>query len=315
MREHGHWTSWGSGVDYETWDRADVIVSQYLHDPRTAADWARWGKDASKVLVWEADDDITTCHTSPAHGSAYDDPATLPRMLGMLESADLVTVTTKALAEVYRPYNPRIAVLPNRVPDWMPDLGYAESEGGRFVLGYTGSASHFEDFADWSAVYAKWMARNSWRTTLALWGHDARPVNAPLSWHITARPWQKDTSVYLRSLHGAMDVGLAFLRDTQFNSGKSPIKAMEYAAAGIPCIASDHPIYRDVVKDGVTGFLCRTQKDWLDAIGELYHDPQLRRDMGQAAQVYAAARFTMGPLATSWADTYRAAGARKGVEL
>jgi hypothetical protein len=26
LRMLGHWTSWGSGVDFETWDRSNVLV-------------------------------------------------------------------------------------------------------------------------------------------------------------------------------------------------------------------------------------------------------------------------------------------------
>lgn len=320
LREHGHWTSWGSGMDFETWDRADVLVSQYLHDERTVTDWCRWAADAEKlgkVLVWEADDDIFSVHTSPAHGNAYDDPETLPRMRRMLEASHLVTVTTEALAAVYRPHNSNVRVLPNCVPDWLVDepLNPVFSTDRRVRFGYTGSASHFEDFLSWSPIFERWQRRNANRTTLALFGHNGRPKGTPITWRVTATPWEQDTATYLRSLNGRMDVGLAFLRDTEFNSGKSPIKAMEYAALGIPCVATDHPIYRSVIVPGVTGFLCRSTSDWLNAMRVLADDPEFRCKMGDNAREHARQNFVQSRRTAEWESAYRTAAEKIGVTL
>jgi len=318
LRDLGHTTSWGSGVDFETWDRANVIIGQYLHDQRTADDWCRWAEDPTKLLVWEADDDIFSVHNVTAHGNAYDDPATLPRMVRMLETAHLVTVTTETLADVYRPYNPHVVVLPNCVPDWLTEidpLHYRYPKLDDFTIGYTGSASHYEDFLEWTPILNNWMRFNSHRTRLKLFGHNGRPTGAPLSYRIETTPWQKDTATYLRSLNGAMDVGVAFLNDTEFNAGKSPIKAMEYAALGIPCVATDHPIYRDVIIDGVTGFLCKTSQQWHQALRRLADDIPLRMIMGQNARYHAEAEFKQSQWAPAWEDAYTSAANLMGIKL
>ena len=41
---------------------------------------------------------------------------------------------------------------------------------------------------------------------------------------------------------------------------------IEYGIRGIPVAASDFGPYSDYVQDGVTGFLCKTPKDWTEAL-------------------------------------------------
>lgn len=314
LRKRGHWTSWGSGVDFETWDRATVIVQQLLNFPQTADDWVRWCEAGDKLCVAEFDDDVTAVHRSPHHGSAYDDPETVPRMRRMVEAAHLVTVTTEALAAVYRPWNPHVVVLPNAVPDWLTTTPPAPENGRRLVLGYTGSASHLDDYQEWSAqVLGRWMAHRGDATVLRYYGLASRPLGMPLSWVSDVRPWQKQTDAYLASLR--MDVGMAPLLDTPFNAGKSPIKALEYAAIGVPAVVTDHPVYRPVVEPGITGFLCRTPGEWIRALSQLWDDPSLRHRMGTAARERARALHTQSRGIVEWERAYREAGERIGVDV
>lgn len=57
------------------------------------------------------------------------------------------------------------------------------------------------------------------------------------------------------------DIGLVPLNDIPFNHAKSNIKGLEYAAAGIPFIASDLPEYRLLHETGA-GLIARTADDW-----------------------------------------------------
>jgi glycosyltransferase involved in cell wall biosynthesis len=79
-----------------------------------------------------------------------------------------------------------------------------------------------------------------------------------------------------------MDIGIVPLRDTPFNHAKSDIKGLEYAAAGIPFIASDLPSYRSLFESWNTGmFLAKRPNDWVKATNKLI-DKQLRVDYQQA---------------------------------
>jgi len=65
----------------------------------------------------------------------------------------------------------------------------------------------------------------------------------------------------------------------------------EALAAGTPCVAIDTPHHRDLIRDGVTGFICRTHDEMLDRIAVLVDEPTIARAMSQRAREIARERF------------------------
>jgi glycosyltransferase involved in cell wall biosynthesis len=66
-------------------------------------------------------------------------------------------------------------------------------------------------------------------------------------------PWNIDVPTYLRTIDFDFDIGLSPLRDTQFARSKSPLKALEYGALGIPVVAANVEPYASFVRHGETG--------------------------------------------------------------
>ncbi len=73
-----------------------------------------------------------------------------------------------------------------------------------------------------------------------------------------------------------------------------PLALIEAQAAGLPAVVSDVVGNRDVVIDGKTGFVCKTDVELLQKVRLLIEDQYLRRCMGQAAREMAAHRFSTG---------------------
>jgi hypothetical protein len=313
LRALGHWTSWGSGVDRETYGRARVLVSQFINLEPSVATWEKRCAEGDRLCVFDLDDDVWMVHENPAHGPAFDDPETIPRIERVIQAAHLVTVATPRLAALIRKLNPAVTVLRNCVADFAVDLT-PYLAGSTLRIGYTGSPSHVDDFTAWSVVLDRWMRKYAHRTRLELFGAPGRPVGAPLTYRIGVHPWQKDVPAYLRGMEGKFNVGIAMLDRVPFNMAKSGIKAQEYAALGVPCVATDMQQYRDVIRHGETGFLARTDRDWLSAF-ELLMDPDRRRTMGENARQLAREEFLQGPRAVQWEAAYQRAAARIGVRL
>lgn len=298
LRDLGAYTSWGSGVDFETWDAAHVLVTQYIHD--SGDQWVKWCENSGKLCVWDADDDVFTTEQVIGQGTAYDDPGTLPKMRRAIAASHLVTVTTPRLAEIYSAINPNVVVLPNCIPDWLLEHDMPERPAG-FTIGYSCSPSHQADIQAWAPTLAAHMRRYP-STRLRFWGPSRRPEGVPVSWPIEAYGWIKQTDAYLRAL--SADVGIAPLADLTFNAGKSGIKAQEYQGLGIVPVVQDVAQYRDVVRHGETGFLCRTKGQWLMALGQLAGDVDLREQMAAAGRRHART-FAQGRWAPAWLETYQ----------
>jgi len=299
LRDFGHVTSWGSGIDYETWAAADVLVTQYINTRESVDQWLRWCAARERLCVWDADDDIFRTEQVIGRGTAYDDAGTLPRMAEAIAAAHVVTVTTPALAEIYRAYNPNVVILPNAVPDWLLSWEIPDP-GPRFSIAYSCGPSHTVDVQAFGPTLQRFMSRYP-GTELHFFGPAARPVGVPVTWRIRATGWKKQTDEYLRSLSG--HVGIAPLADIPFNQGKSGIKAQEYQALGIVPVVADFPQYRDVVQHGRTGFLCSSPAQWIDSLRRLIERPQLRAEMGARAREHARS-FAQSTLINAWNETY-----------
>lgn len=64
-------------------------------------------------------------------------------------------------------------------------------------------------------------------------------------------------------------------------------------AAGVPCLASDIPAHRALIHHGETGFVCTSERDFLEKLLLLLRDRPQRRRIGEAARAEAGRRFTM----------------------
>jgi glycosyltransferase involved in cell wall biosynthesis len=98
--------------------------------------------------------------------------------------------------------------------------------------------------------------------------------------------WSEQTRV--RDL-AAADIGLAPLPDDRFTRGKCTFKILEYAATGLPVVASPVGAHSDYVIDNVTGFLAVDSSAWFESIVRLIENANLRKTMGSAARERAAA--------------------------
>lgn len=65
----------------------------------------------------------------------------------------------------------------------------------------------------------------------------------------------------------------------------------EAMACGLPVVAVDAPLHRDLLQNGVTGLLCTGDQALLEGVASLLADPALRERMGRAAREAAWQRF------------------------
>ncbi|MGD1147873.1 MAG: glycosyltransferase [Thermoanaerobaculaceae bacterium] len=83
------------------------------------------------------------------------------------------------------------------------------------------------------------------------------------------------------------DVGLAPLADDPWTRGKAGFRCIQYAAAGLPTVASPAGANREVVIDGETGILAGSHDEWHTALLQVCCDAGLRQRLGKAARLRA----------------------------
>ena len=79
-------------------------------------------------------------------------------------------------------------------------------------------------------------------------------------------------------------VGIMPLPDDAFAKGKSAYKLIQYAGAKLPSLGAAVGENCQVIQQGKTGFLCRTEDEWCQKLSKLFHDAPLREQMGKSAR-------------------------------
>ncbi len=91
-------------------------------------------------------------------------------------------------------------------------------------------------------------------------------------------PWKVSSEIEDLS---KIDIGIMPLPDDEWAKGKCGFKALQYMALEIPTLASPVGVNQQIIDPGVSGFLCSTQEDWLEAIGLLIQNKELRKSIGK----------------------------------
>jgi glycosyltransferase involved in cell wall biosynthesis len=108
----------------------------------------------------------------------------------------------------------------------------------------------------------------------------------------------------------SFDIGLAPIADTPFNRARSDIKLKEYAACGIPWLASPVGPYRGLGEE--EGGRLVQDDGWFEALDRLVTRGRERRRLGRKAEKWAK-RQTIDAVADRWEQVFIAA-ARGGSE-
>jgi len=82
-------------------------------------------------------------------------------------------------------------------------------------------------------------------------------------------------------------------------------------ACGVPVVASPVGVNREIIQDGVNGFLASTEAEWVDKLGRLLADPALSGRLAAAGRRTVEERYSLHVNAPRIAATLRDAVARR----
>ena len=74
------------------------------------------------------------------------------------------------------------------------------------------------------------------------------------------------------------------LPDKPFERGKCGYKLIQYMVCGKPVVASPVGVNKEIVRDGIDGFLASNETEWSTALELLCSDRKLRNRMGEAGR-------------------------------
>lgn len=106
----------------------------------------------------------------------------------------------------------------------------------------------------------------------------------------------------LPKLLSPIDIGIVPLNNIPFNHAKSYLKGLEYAAAGIPFVASYSPEYQLLADAGV-GRIARTENEWTSHLDELMNY-KMRQDEAAVNREIVEDQFSMQSHSRQWLQVF-----------
>lgn len=280
---------------------ADVIVWHRVSLPDVEK--VRWMRALSSRIsarmIYDIDDNLLDME---GHDESDSYAAMGDAVRESLASADEVWCSTPNLARrVAIVGHGRVRVLPNTLdPDiWRlhkPPRNVPNDEPSLRLL-YMGTRTHDHDYGFLKSVMEELHRQLPGSVELYLIGVRSTDADIPPWLRVWSTPTNAGAS-YPAFVHWLIDrkgfdLGVAPLIENTFNNCKSPIKVLDYAAIGIPTLASDMPAYTHSLDSGVNCFHAVNEVDaWVDKLRELIlMHPQRREVYGNARRLISTNIF------------------------
>ncbi|WP_186343117.1 glycosyltransferase family protein [Allochromatium palmeri] len=221
-----------------------------------------------------------------------------------LFAADFSVVSTQAIADHLTANGQPAACIPNGYGDvaarlsehWRQQFQSAGEQ--RRVVYASGSPTHDSDFAIVVQPLVEFLGRHlDW--TLSLVGNLDMERFPELAAHprVECRPLVPHTNLHYEIARA--DINLIPLTRNRFNDAKSPLKWYEAALCGVPSIATNNPLYAELLAED-RGLLAVTGDDWAKGLDYLAASKERRDAIAECARQAANDRFGPRAIAEDW---------------
>jgi len=214
----------------------------------------------------------------------------------MCRNAAWVTAGNERLASWARTFTDHVTIIPTVV-----DVNTYEVTGttsGTFRVGWCGSDQSIEqNLIPFIPMIIRLQKKLGFEFVIMT---KPKPVlnNLELKWsHVE---WSAE---HEQTLGRYFDAGIMPLPDTPYTRGKCGIKLIQYMACGLPVVASPVGINDQLCGDG-RGFTADREAEWSEALSQLMHRQELRREMGRNGRVFCQKHFHIGNWAPVLSDVF-----------
>ncbi|MFA7209300.1 MAG: glycosyltransferase [Parcubacteria group bacterium] len=207
------------------------------------------------------------------------------------------TTTVSYLGDKLRKKGKKVIIVPNRLSDHELELASRllkkEKIKDRFVrLGYySGTLSHNKDFASITDALMAVLGKYGNVKLLLAGSLDIEDRLNKFGARIETLP-RVPRDEYYGNVYKC-DINLAPLEiDNPFCESKSALKFIEAGVLKVPTVAVKNRTFSETIEDGVDGFLAGDTAEWIEKIGRLVEDRELRTAMGKKAREKVLMKYT-----------------------
>ena len=220
----------------------------------------------------------------------------IPTVIGLSKA---VNVGNRCLADYARKFNRNMNLIPTGVDirRYRTKENY-EIKNGKIVIGWIGTPMTTRYLFEIQEVLSKL----SQKCPIIL-----RCIGTPSDFvmngiNIENVRWNESTEI--KGLL-TFDIGIMPLTNDPFSRGKCGLKLIQYMACGIPSVASPIGANKDIIQDGVNGFLANAADDWIHKFSLLIEDQKLREKIGKEGRKTVEEKYTLQVIAPKLLEIYK----------
>jgi len=228
----------------------------------------------SRRTLFDFDDAI---YTRPGRPYRWPTAFKVKRRLHLwLRRADVVTTSSHYLAEYAARYSSKVTILPMTVDTdlWHPAEEHRHAD--ETVIGWAGAPVNLPNLNRLEPVLRTLLDRYP-SVRLAVFSGQRPELQCRYDYYPFAPGAEYG---FIRSL----DIGLLPLPDEPYTLGKSPIKAIQYLACGVPVVGEIHGGAPAEIVTPDNGIAVHSEQEWLQALEKLIQDRALRQSLGAAGR-------------------------------
>ncbi len=211
------------------------------------------------------------------------------------------------LSEFANCYNKNVSVIPTPIDTERYTAPESHSDKNVITVGWIGSITTVDFLYQVRDVFYV-LTEKFPDVRIKIVGGDFGASGIP---NVISKPWSlEEEDQDLRSF----DIGIMPMPDNSWTKGKCAFKAILYMSRGIPCVSSPVGVNKEIITDGVNGFLADSSGEWIDKISRLVTDAALRRSIGLAGRKTIEERYSVKVNAPKFIEIINQVYASKGAK-
>lgn len=230
--------------------------------------------DHSRKIIFDFDDAIYTRPGKPH--SLITGVRVRRRFQSWLKGANIITTANRYLAKSAERYVSKVIVVPMAIDMdiWKPKR---QEEERQITIGWAGSPVNLPNIERLEPILSAVLKKYP-HVKLAIFSGERPRLACPFEYH-SFQPGEEPVFVQ------RLDIGLLPLPDEEYSRGKSPIKAIQYLACGIPVVGNVIGATAEILTDE-NSIAVSSDDEWFHALETLIHNRERRASLGQAGRAF-----------------------------
>lgn len=205
----------------------------------------------------------------------------------ILKLSSHVIVCNKYMKELVYSYNKNVTVIPTSIDTDKFLLKQDVSNNKIPVIGWIGSHTTFLYLKQIFPVFQKLSEKHNFVLKVVGAGRDKIVIPGV---KVINENWSIEREV---DNFYSLDIGVYPLCDNEESKAKTPFKTIQYMAVGIPTVALNVSGNKEIIQDGINGFLVSTEKEWFDRLSLLIKKPEVRRTIGLSGRKTVEEKYSL----------------------